>query len=178
MPVNVAVVLLWRTRAEGKQRHRCLWSLLLSDLWVTLGSSFCLSLVWCLCPSLCLFPREDCVWQHCMMVSVLKVGCFLSLKIGLVPLHSIWMSLNFTFFHNFKLILDSWMLGWFVNSCPGFLRKSVLPAVLVMLTAFCTMECEMGANLQKPEIRCSNKNCLVLLDLKEIHREPTCNYFF
>lgn len=65
-----------------------------------------------------------------------------------------------------------------MNSCPGFLRKSVLPAVLVMLTAFCTMECEMGANLQKPEIRCSNKNCLVLLDLKEIHREPTCNYFF
>lgn len=36
----------------------------------------------------------------------------------------------------------------------------------------------MGANLEKPQIRCSNKNCLVLLDLREIHREPTCNYFF
>lgn len=102
--------------------------------------------VWCIHPSLCLFPRGDCVWQHRMVVSMLslgsglKVGCFLMLKMGLVTFAlSIWMPLNFVIFYNFKLVLHSWMLDWFVSNCPGFLSESVLPAVPVMLTAFCTM---------------------------------------
>lgn len=70
------------------------------------------------------------------------------------------------------------MLDWFVNNHPGFLSQSVLPAVPVMLTAISHNGEETGVNLEKPEIRCSSKNCSVLVDLKEIHRKSTCNYFF
>lgn len=106
-----------------------------------------------------------------------KGWCFLTLKTGLVPLpFSIWMPLNFTFFRNFKLVLHSGVMDWFVSNCPGFLGESVLPAVLVLSTLH--KEEEMGGNLEKPQMRCSSKNCLMWEDLKEIHREPTCNFFF
>lgn len=63
-----------------------------------------------------------------------------------------------------------------MSTCPGFLSESVLPAVLVNCISHNGEE--TGANLEKPEIRCCSRNCSVLVDLKEIHGEPTCNYFF
>lgn len=170
-------------------RGECPWFFLLSDSWVTLGSSFCLCLrhirpsVRWEHPSLCLFPRKDFVWQHRVTVcalscgSVLKVGVFLTVKIGLVPLAlSIWMPWNFTFFHNFKLVLHPWMPDWFVNNCPGFPGESVCPAVPVMLTVFCTTGKKRGRIYKS--LRLDGVVKVFSISRPKIHKEPAFNSYF